>query len=58
MSRRSISNPSGLQPIVEGGYFYNFEAEIIRRKREQEEEDKIADRRIDELGKKWKKHMP
>lgn len=44
--------------IVQGGYFYNFEAEIIGRKREQEEKDKIADRRIDELGKKWEKQLP
>ena len=44
--------------VVEGGYFFTFEAEIIDQKREHEEKDKVADRRIDELGKKWKNHMP
>jgi len=41
-----------------GGYFYEFEQEIVHLKNQQESADKMADDRIDELGLNIGEHLP
>jgi hypothetical protein len=58
IAKLKMSYDRAQMTIKPGGHFYESEQEIVRLKNQQESADKLADERIDELGRKIAKHLP